>query len=130
MNDRREDGPGRGERPQAGQERQERQERGGPAGTEFLDLEISKVLYGEAAALTREAVRELLKESIKTTLQERLGPKLAAIAKIAADELADDIEANLAIEASIASRNRTRVSRDAAVQKALFQQDPPSENDK
>lgn len=109
-----------------GREEREGRERGGegrrgPEGTEFLNLEMSKVMYAEAASLTREAARELLKDAIKERLRERLGTRIAAIAKLAADELADDVEANLAIEALIASRKQARQGQDEALRRAMAQ---------
>ena len=55
----------------------------GPPGTDFLDLEISQVLYGEAAGVARDAFRELVKDAIKARLKERLGSRIEALAKIA-----------------------------------------------
>jgi hypothetical protein len=119
MHDRRSEGPDhRDERHD--ERREDDRGRGGPPDTSFLDLEMSKVLYGEAAALTREAAREILKEAIKTRLRERLGPTLEAIARVAADELADDVEANLDIEARIAARQKARVGRDEALKKVFY----------
>lgn len=89
-----------------GHDRHER----GPRGTEFLDLEITKVLYAEADGLARDAARGLIREAIAQRLRERLGDQLAQIGRIAGDALADDIEANLAIEAVIANRQESRSS--------------------
>ncbi len=111
--EKRDEGHGPGERHGEGRAH------GGPEGTHFLDLEVSKVLYGEAEALTREAARELLKDAIKERLRARLGPRLEAIARIAADELADDIEANLAVETIVAERRHARAGREEAIRKAL-----------
>lgn len=83
------------------------QDRGGPE-TNFLDLELSKVLYSEADGVTREAFRELLKEAAKRRLQERWGDRIVALANLAVDELLADAEANLEIEAQIGARNRAR----------------------
>lgn len=80
---------------------------GGPD-TGFLDLELSKVMYAEAEAVTREAFRELLKEAAKRRLLERWGDRITALADLAVDELIDDAEANLEIEARIATRNHAR----------------------
>jgi histone H3/H4 len=123
MHDEGNDGPGGRRDERRGEGQRER----GPEGTEFLDLEISKVLYEEAAGLTRAAVRDILREAIAKRLRERLGDRLEAIARLAADELADDVEANLDIEARIAARRQTRAARDAAVQDALFPGKPPRE---
>jgi hypothetical protein len=115
----RRDGPGGEHRDHGGDRSGPREERRGPEDSSFLDLEISKVLYGEASALARQAVRDILKESIKARLQERLGGRLEAIARIAADELADDIEANLGIEARIAARRDERKAIEQRVREVL-----------
>ena len=80
---------------------------GGPD-TDFLDLEMSKVLYDEARRVTREAYRELLKEAAKRQLGELWGERIEALAKLAVDELLADTEANLEIEAKIAARNEAK----------------------
>lgn len=87
--------------------------------TGFLDLEISKVLFGEAESVTRDAFRELLKEAAKRRWQERFGDKIEAMARLAVDQLIDEIEANLRIEASIAERARNKVSVHDAVRALL-----------
>ena len=91
----------------------------GPIGTEFLDLEISKVAYAEASSLTREAIRVIIKEAIEARLRERLGPRLEALGRIAADELADDLDANLDIEARIAARRDKHQSTENRVREAM-----------
>src|SRR5687767_3629863 len=63
--------------PHPSAERHERREERGPVGTEFLDLEISKLLYGQATRLATEAARQLLLDAIKERLRERLGDRLA-----------------------------------------------------
>ena len=83
-------------------------ERRGPPESSFLHLEISRVMYAEAEQLAQEAGRELMKEAIKARLRERIGDRLEALARLAADELADDLLANLDIEARIDERRRTR----------------------
>lgn len=93
----------------------------GPTDTQFLDLEISQVLYGEASGVARDAFRELLREAVKARLKERFGAKIDALAKIAADELADDIETNLSIEASIRARKDALRGREEAIRRALGQ---------
>lgn len=106
-----------------------RRDEGGPPGTDFLDLEISQVLYSEAAGVARDAFRELLKEAVKARLKERFGSKIDALAKIAADELADDVETNLSIEALINARKQARRGREEAIRRALGQ-DEPEGNDR
>jgi len=112
MNDRSGDGPrGRGgdQGQQNGGERaRPDRERGGPTGTEFLDLEISKVLLGRAQSMARSVTEEIIRDAIKARMKERLGARLEAIGRLAADELILDIEANLEIEARIAARNQAR----------------------
>lgn len=88
---------------------------GGPSAA-FLDLEISQVLFGEAQQAARQVALELMREAMRERLGERLGEQLAALGKLAADELADDIEANLRIEAAIGER--TRKSQELAAQVA------------
>src|ERR1019366_9807600 len=81
-----------------------RDEHRGPPGTQFLDLEISKVIEARAWDLVRGAADELLKEAIVERLRERMGPRIREIGRAAADLAADDIEGNLEIEARIAAR--------------------------
>jgi hypothetical protein len=90
-----------------------------PPDTEFLDLEISKVLFGEASKLAREVGIELLKEALRARLKERLGSTLDAIAHLAADDLADDVEANLAIEALIEARRERKKAAEARLRDVL-----------
>ncbi len=80
----------------------------GPAATNFLDLEISKVLFGEAEGITRAAFKELLKDAAKERLRERFGERIRTIAHLAVDELMDDVLANLVIEAKIRERDEKR----------------------
>jgi hypothetical protein len=82
----------------------------GPPDTQFLDLEISSVLFDEADQLCREAARELLRDAIRSRLDERLGDHLREIGRLAADALADDIETNLEIESLIIDRRAARSS--------------------
>lgn len=87
--------------------------------TGFLDLEISKVLFGEAEAITRKAFRALLEEAAKRQFQARFGDRIEALAKLAVDELIADIEANMQVEATIAARRRDKADLDARVQAIL-----------
>jgi hypothetical protein len=82
----------------------------GAEGTEFLDLEISRVLHGRAQSMARGAAEEIIRDAIKARLKERIGAQLEALGRIVGDELADDIEANLEIEARIAARRELRES--------------------
>jgi len=123
MDDRHRDrGPGHDRSDRGSRDR----ERGGPEETTFLDLEISKVLAGEAESLGREAAREILKDAIKARLRERLGDRLERLGRLAADELADDIEANLDIESRIAARREARRSLEERVGDALAARGSPS----
>jgi hypothetical protein len=88
----------------------DQRERGGPQGSEFLDLEISQVLLSEANRLARGAALDIVREAMRERLQERLGAKLEAVGRLAADELADDVEANLEIEARFVRRREQRES--------------------
>ncbi len=97
---------------------------GGPAGTDFLDLEISQVLYGEAAGVTRDAFRELLKDAVKARLKERFGVKIEALANLAADEFIADVETNLSIEGLINARKEARRGREEALRRALGPDEP------
>jgi hypothetical protein len=121
MDDRRREGPpeSRSDDRQGGRSRES-----GPPGTDFLDLEISQVLYGEAAGVARDAFRALLEEAVKARLKERFGAKIEALAKIAADELVDDVETNLAIEALIQTRKQAHRGREDAIRRALGQDKP------
>jgi hypothetical protein len=98
--------------------------RHGPSGTEFLQLELSKVVHGEAGEIAVEAARAILRDAIEARLRERLGPRLEALGRIAADELADDVEANLDIEARIAARRDLRQSTEGRVRDALRRAGP------
>jgi hypothetical protein len=91
----------------------------GPEGTDFLDLEISKVILGEAESMTRQVYGELLREAIRERLRERLGDQITAVGRLAADILADDIEANLGIERLIEQRKGERREVDSRL-RAIF----------
>jgi hypothetical protein len=94
-------------------------ERRGPPDTSWLQLEMSKVLEAEAEGLAKAAVEELLREAIKARLKERLGPRLEAIGRLCADRIADDVEANLDIEARIAARREARRVLDGRIAESL-----------
>ena len=91
----------------------------GPANTEFLDLELSQVLYSEAEKMAKQVALDLVREGIRERLRERLGPQLHAVGRLAGDELADDVEANFAIEERIAQRQSRAEDLHARVQSAL-----------
>ncbi len=100
-------------------------ERRGPPETEWLDLEMSKVIEGLAERLARKGGEEILLYYIKLRLMERIGPRLQAVATLAADRLADDIEANLEIEARIAARREARRAFDGRFAEALQRREAP-----
>lgn len=81
---------------------------GGPEGTEFLQLEISQMLYGDAREAARGAVGDLLREAIRERLRQRVGDRLRAIGVLVADELADELETNIAIEQRIDAQRRRK----------------------
>jgi hypothetical protein len=93
-------------------------DRRGPPHSGFLDLEMSKVLESRAGDMVRPALDELLREAIVERLRERMGPRLRDLGRAAADLVADDVEANLDIEARIAARREARSGRPAAASKA------------
>ncbi len=92
---------------------------GGPPDSDFLDLEIRKVLLAEAEGVTREAFRELLKESAKRHWRAKWGEQIDRLAGFAVDELLADMAANLEIEAKIAARAGAKKDRAEQIE-ALF----------
>lgn len=94
--------------------------------TRFLQLEMSKVMYGEAEAVTRPAFRALLLEAAKDRLRERFGDKITALAQIAVDELLDGVHASFEIEARIQQQGEERSpSRDRVRELLLGAGEPP-----
>jgi hypothetical protein len=87
----------------------------GPAGGEFLHLEVSRWLESEGRGRADELIHSMLRDAIRARLDERLGDRIRALGATIADEIADDFEANLAIEAQIDAR---RDAREAAVERA------------
>jgi hypothetical protein len=81
---------------------------GGGPDTNFLQLEMSQVLYGEAEAVAKHAFRELLMEAAKERLRERFGDKIRGLAQLAVDELLNDVFSSLDIEARIREHNQER----------------------
>lgn len=98
--------------------------RGGPEGTEFLQLEISRWLESEARSRGDDVVRELLVAAIRTRLEERLGDRLRALGAAIADEIADDLEANLEIEERIDARRDARKTAVERAQQVLRDRSP------
>jgi len=91
----------------------------GPAETGFLNLEMSKIVLTEAEELAKEVGRELLRDAIRERLKERFGDRLRAVGLLVADAIADDMEANLAIEAKIQAHKESRKGLDERVREAL-----------
>lgn len=85
----------------------EGQRRDGPAGAEFLHLEVSRWLESGARGEADAIVRDLLRNAVRERLEERLGERLRAVGAAIADQIADDLEANLAIEAAIDTRRES-----------------------
>lgn len=83
-------------------------EGGGGGDTRFLQLEMSRVLASEAESITRQAFRELLLEAAKERWRERFGEQITALANDAVDELLEDVEASLDIEARIQAHQEKR----------------------
>jgi hypothetical protein len=107
--------------------RHDHDDRHGPEGTEFLDLEISRVIFEGARRLVRDVAMDIVRDAMRERLQERLGDRLAAAGRLAADELADDVETNLEIESRIAARRTQRESLEARLSEIFggAQRGPP-----
>ena len=109
MNDRSsDDHPDRGARQRDGRDGPnddcgpDREQRGRDGSdTRFLQLEMSRVLYGEAQGVTKQAFRELLLDAAKDHLRKRFGPTITRLGELATEELLGDIEASLDIEDQI-----------------------------
>jgi hypothetical protein len=85
--------------------RNEGGERGPGPDTRFLQLEMSQVLYSEAEAVARPALRDLLLEAAKDRLRERFGDEITALARLAVDDLLKGMEASFEIEARVQGHN-------------------------
>jgi hypothetical protein len=100
-------GPRDGRSDDRPREDRQRREGGGPPGsrggadTRFLQLEMSQVLYTEAADVARPAFRELLLEAAKERMRERFGEEITALAQLAVDELLNEVQASFEVEARI-----------------------------
>ena len=102
----RDDHDGRGRA--AGDSDSAREHRGrGGSDTRFLQLEMSRVLYGEAEEVARPALRELLLEAAKDHLRARFGDTITRLARLAIDELLIDVEASLDVEDQIQRRRES-----------------------
>ena len=104
--------------------------RGGPDGgpgsdTQFLQLEMSRVLYAEAQGVTKQAVRELLLEAAKAHLRERFGETITRLGQLATDELLTDIEASLEIEERIHHRRESSGGTEDRLREALARSRAP-----
>lgn len=98
------------------------------AGHQFLDLEISKVLAGDAARLARKAFAELLVERIKAHLAEEIGERLDALAQFAAEDLLSDIETNLEIERHIETRKLLNEAQNLRIRSILLGEEDDEED--
>jgi hypothetical protein len=94
--------------------------------TRFLDLEASKLFYGMAQGVTREALSELMREAAKRHLKEAWGDRIEALAALAVEELLADMEANLDIESKIAARSAGRRATEERLAK-IFQKKSESD---
>ncbi len=103
---------------------------GGEGGSQFLDLEISKVLASDASRLARRALQDLVLERIKEQLVEMLGDRLDAMASFAAEDLMMDIETNLEIERHILTRRVLRDTQEMRLRSILAgDMEPDDEED-
>lgn len=89
-------------------EGRESREEGGRGDSQFLQLEISQVLFSEAEKVARPAFRELLLEAAKEQLRARFGDRIEALAKLAVDELLKEVDSSLEIEARIQRHQEER----------------------
>ena len=80
----------------------------GPDGSNGLQLELGKMAGADAMGLAVEVAREILREAIRARLRERLGARIEAVGRVAADALADDVEASLDIEARVTAHTEKR----------------------
>jgi hypothetical protein len=84
------------------------------------------MLYGDAREAARGAVGDLLREAIRERLRQRVGDRLRAIGVLVADELADELETNIAIEQRIDAQRRRK--QDVADKlRAIFEPSPRPE---
>ncbi len=102
---------------------------GGGENLQFLDLEVSKALRGDASRLAGKAFRKVLTQRIMERLEEQLGPRLDALAKDAADDLIADLEANLDIEERIRERGKLREERASTFRSRFLEDDEDSTTD-
>ncbi len=85
---------------------------------------MSRVLYGEAEGVTKQAFRELLLEGAKDHLRARFGDTITRLARLATDELLADIEASLDVEEQIQRRHGSDGSPPDRVREALARKRP------
>lgn len=91
--------------------------------TDFLDLELDKVMFDEAESIVRESFRELLKEAAKTRIQEVWGERIGELARLAVDEALADNDASFKVQAIIAARNEAKKSLEDKIQKIIHGDD-------
>jgi hypothetical protein len=97
----------------------ERENEHGPADSEFLNLEMSKVVLSDAESLIAEAGRDILRAAIRERIEERFGDRLRAVGHLVADAAMDDLEANLSIESLIHANRNARRGLDERVREVL-----------
>lgn len=92
----------------------------GPQDTDFLDLEISQAMYGGAREMKISVVMDIVRQAMRQRLEQRLGRELTMLGQLAADEIIEDIQASLEIEARIVARQeQTRSSLEERLRAAL-----------
>ncbi|MGE3669176.1 MAG: hypothetical protein AB7K71_05925 [Polyangiaceae bacterium] len=99
----------------------------GPEGTEFLDLEPTRLLLGAASGVAKEVMIDLLRAAVRRRLEERLGAEIERIGSAAADILVDDFEANRRIEAVLEERRSSRKGLEERLAASLREAPPPAE---
>ena len=85
---------------------------------------MSRVLYGEAEGVTKQAFRELLLEAAKAHLRARFGDTITRLAQLATDELLADIEASLDVEEQIQRRHESDGGPPDRLREALGRKQP------
>lgn len=86
---------------------------------QFLDLELSKAMYGEATQIARAAFRELIRDKIKEKLEQRMSETIDSLADLAVDDLVSDIDANNEIERQIKDRADKKLAQEKKL-KSIF----------
>ncbi len=84
-------------------------------GTGFLDLELSKMLAGQAEKAAHEALHTLLLDAAKKHLEAAWGERIDGLAALAVQKLVGEMEANLRIEAEIQRQGEAKRDAEAAL---------------